>query len=148
MAWGEGGRTHMGRPEELRRLRASQTVSSSFRLPFQRSLDNPSFVVLPRRECPVHQLWIPHPVTLWFIQADWAGCPHCWELLWRWWFCGQGDNTDWLLPPSNTVAISRNKQATNICCGGLIIWLNEKCLCHKNQRERGHLYKGEVSICK
>lgn len=40
MAQGEGGRMQMRRPEELWRLRASQAVSSSFHLPFQRSLDN------------------------------------------------------------------------------------------------------------
>lgn len=43
---------------------------------------------------------------------------------------------------------SETSKRLNVCCGGHIIWLKEKCPPHKNQRERGHLYKEEMSICK
>lgn len=43
---------------------------------------------------------------------------------------------------------SETSKRLNVCCEGHIIWLKEKCLPHKNQKERGHLYKEEVLICK
>lgn len=138
----------MRRPEELWRLRASQAVSSSFHLPFQRSLDNS--LLLFTREENVQSIsygfliqWLFGLFSQTELGAHTAGN-----------FSDYGDFvareiilTGCCYLPVFLVAISRNKQATNVCCGGHIIWLNEKCLSHKNQKREGaFIQRGGVDM--